>query len=84
MVYQAVVLLVVLAFTHAFPDGYGPVYASGPIPYGFNYAVNDAYRGTNFGHGEKSDGSNVWGSYTVALPDGRKQIVIMHLILYYS
>ncbi|XP_069990365.1 cuticle protein 18.6-like [Penaeus vannamei] len=75
MVYQAVVLLVVLAFTQAFPDGYGPVYASGPIPYGFNYAVNDAYKGTNFGQSEKSDGNSVWGSYTVALPDGRKQIV---------
>lgn len=47
----------------------------GPVPYGFNYAVNDDYKGTNFGQSEKSDGNNVWGSYTVALPDGRKQHV---------
>ncbi|XP_042886919.1 cuticle protein 18.6-like [Penaeus japonicus] len=64
-----------LPIAQAYPDGYGPVYASGPIPYGFNYAVNDAYKGTNFGQNEKSDGNSVWGSYTVALPDGRKQKV---------
>ncbi|ROT83446.1 putative pro-resilin-like isoform X1 [Penaeus vannamei] len=75
MIYQATVILVVLVVAHAFPGNYGPVYASVPLPYGFNYAVNDAYKGTNFGQSEKSDGNSVWGSYTVALPDGRKQTV---------
>ncbi|XP_042886913.1 cuticle protein 19-like [Penaeus japonicus] len=78
MIYQAIVVLVALAVSQAHPSNYGgggPVYASGPIPYNFNYAVNDAYTGNNFGQSEKSDGNNVWGSYTVALPDGRKQQV---------
>ncbi|XP_027239268.2 cuticle protein 19 [Penaeus vannamei] len=72
---QVAVVLVVLATAQAHPGNQGPAYASGPIPYGFNYAVNDAYKGTNFGQSEKSDGNSVWGSYTVALPDGRKQTV---------
>ncbi|XP_069993276.1 cuticle protein 18.6-like [Penaeus vannamei] len=68
-------LHVVMAVALANPANYGPAYAAIPIPYGFNYAVNDAYKGTNFGQSEKSDGNSVWGSYTVALPDGRKQTV---------
>ncbi|XP_069990524.1 pro-resilin [Penaeus vannamei] len=83
MIYQAIAVLVALAVSQAHPSNYGggggggggAIYASGPIPYNFNYAVNDAYSGTNFGQNENSDGSNVWGSYTVALPDGRKQHV---------
>ena len=44
-------------------------------PYAFDYGVRDDYHGTNFGHSEKSDGKEVRGSYTVALPDGRIQKV---------
>nr|XP_045603030.1 cuticle protein 18.6-like [Procambarus clarkii] len=46
-----------------------------PLPYYYDYNVHDGYKGTNFGQHEKSDGKNVYGSYTVDLPDGRKQRV---------
>lgn len=44
-------------------------------PYAFDYGVKDQYTGANFGHSETSDGKNVQGSYSVALPDGRIQHV---------
>merc|ERR1712223_1920116 len=45
-------------------------------PYPFTYAVADDYSKSNFNAEETSDGaSNVQGSYTVALPDGRIQKV---------
>ncbi|KAF2368103.1 Insect cuticle protein [Trinorchestia longiramus] len=50
-------------------------YNEEPRPYQFNYGVQDQYSGANFGHNEKSDGNAVKGSYQVALPDGRIQIV---------
>ncbi|XP_042234962.1 adhesive plaque matrix protein-like [Homarus americanus] len=65
-------------------DGpYGPVsgiygqpdYRNDPLPYQFAYAIKDDYEGAHYQHNEKSDGSNVQGSYTVALPDGREQTV---------
>merc|ERR1712012_1429080 len=41
-------------------------------PYTFTYAVADDYSKANFNAEEQSDGaSNVAGSYSVALPDGR-------------
>ncbi|XP_064087266.1 cuticle protein 8-like [Macrobrachium nipponense] len=46
-----------------------------PTPYNYNYGVIDAYAGTDFAHNEDSDGKNVKGSYTVQLPDGRRQTV---------
>ena len=43
-------------------------------PYTFTYAVADDYSKANFNAEETSDGaSNVQGSYSVALPDGRIQ-----------
>ena len=45
------------------------------MPYDFEWAVNDAPSYNNFGHKESSDGKVVRGSYHVALPDGRTQIV---------
>ena len=45
------------------------------MPYNFAYAVDDAASYNNFGHQESSDGKVVTGSYRVALPDGRTQIV---------
>ncbi|XP_066979032.1 cuticle protein 7-like [Macrobrachium rosenbergii] len=56
----------------AYPDGYGK---SAPIPYSFDYSVKGDYKGPTFDQNEKSDGKAVKGSYTVALPDGRKQTV---------
>merc|ERR1719450_418182 len=45
-------------------------------PYTYTYAVADDYSKSNFNAEETSDGaSNVQGSYTVALPDGRIQKV---------
>ncbi|XP_068242820.1 adult-specific cuticular protein ACP-20-like [Palaemon carinicauda] len=50
--------------------GYGE-----PLPYYYGYHVDGDYKGPHFGQHEKSDGKGVYGSYTVALPDGRKQHV---------
>ena len=44
-------------------------------PYNFAYAVEDVPSYNSFGHQETSDGKTVTGSYRVALPDGRTQIV---------
>merc|ERR1719170_52763 len=45
-------------------------------PYTFTYAVADDYSKSSFNAEESSDGaSNVAGSYSVALPDGRIQHV---------
>ena len=46
-----------------------------PSPYSFAYAVKDEPSYNDFGHSETSDGKAVTGSYSVVLPDGRKQIV---------
>merc|ERR1711988_331933 len=49
------------------------------IPYTYNYAVADDYSKAVFSAGETSDGaSNVEGSYSVNLPDGRVQHVKYH------
>ncbi|XP_063605542.1 cuticle protein 7-like [Penaeus indicus] len=45
------------------------------MPYNFAYAVKDQYSGNDFSHNEDSDGKNVMGTYSVQLPDGRKQTV---------
>ncbi|XP_069974148.1 cuticle protein 8-like [Penaeus vannamei] len=47
-----------------------------PVPpkYAYNYGISDDY-GVNLGHSESRDGYKTEGSYTVDLPDGRKQTV---------
>ena len=45
------------------------------MPYNFGYAVIDAPTYNNFAHQETADTKAVTGSYRVALPDGRTQIV---------
>jgi len=45
------------------------------MPYNFEYAVRDDYSYNNYAQKESSDGNIVSGSYIVALPDGRTQIV---------
>merc|ERR1712168_1631507 len=52
-----------------------PVTDETPKPYSFEYAVNDDYAGATFSQHETSDAQTVTGSYSVALPDGRTQIV---------
>merc|ERR1711911_349667 len=56
--------------------GKAEVYADEVLPYTYTYAVADDYSKSNFNAEETSDGaSNVQGSYSVALPDGRIQKV---------
>ena len=43
--------------------------------YSFDYAVKDDYYYNDQSHYQKSDGKTVSGTYRVALPDGRTQIV---------
>ena len=45
------------------------------MPYDFAYAIKDDPTYNDFGRQESSDGKVVKGSYQVALPDGRTQIV---------
>ena len=53
------------------------VYADEVLPYTYKYAVADDYSKVSFSADESSDGaSNVQGSYSVALPDGRIQRVV--------
>ncbi|XP_066979042.1 cuticle protein 18.6-like [Macrobrachium rosenbergii] len=79
MLYKAATAIVVLAgLAIALPtDPYAQptLYKEDPIPYNYAYGVKDDYAGTDFGHNEDSDGKSVKGSYTVQLPDGRKQTV---------
>merc|ERR1711997_491047 len=61
---------------HAAPAYKAETYPDEVSPYTFTYAVADDYSKANFNAQESSDGaSNVQGSYTVALPDGRIQTV---------
>merc|ERR1712088_1126350 len=55
--------------------GKAPAYDESPKPYAFEYGVADDYAGAKFSQSETSDAKVTSGSYTVALPDGRTQIV---------
>ncbi len=46
-----------------------------PPRYTYSYAVQDHYSGNDFNADENRDGYTTSGSYRVALPDGRTQIV---------
>lgn len=46
-----------------------------PPKYEYSYDVNDDYQKLNFEKTESRDGYKTEGSYSVQLPDGRKQIV---------
>ncbi|XP_042892338.1 cuticle protein 8-like isoform X2 [Penaeus japonicus] len=61
--------------TYHAPKHYKPEHPEVPAKYNYNYGVSDEYSGANFGHSESRDGYKTEGSYTVDLPDGRKQIV---------
>ncbi|XP_042858831.1 pro-resilin-like [Penaeus japonicus] len=52
-----------------------PVYHSAPAHYTYDYGIDDAHVGTNFGHAESRDGYKTKGVYYVHLPDGRLQTV---------
>ncbi|KAK8392724.1 hypothetical protein O3P69_014865 [Scylla paramamosain] len=71
-------LLLVLATLVAFSAAsYVPQdsYGAAPANYDFNWAVNDAPSGNNYGHQEARNGDNTQGYYFVQLPDGRLQKV---------
>ncbi|CAL4126077.1 unnamed protein product, partial [Meganyctiphanes norvegica] len=57
------------------PSYHAPSYKEPGMPFDFAYAVKDDYTGNDFAHDESSDGHVTSGSYRVALPDGRTQIV---------
>merc|ERR1712106_141562 len=58
------------------PPSYpAPSYKEPGMPFDFAYAVKDDCKGVDFAHDESSDGHVTSGSYRVALPDGRTQIV---------
>merc|ERR1719435_255292 len=59
------------------PEPYHPVpeYPEVPAKYDFNYNVADDYSKANFQHSENRDGYKTEGSYSVDLPDGRRQTV---------
>ncbi|OXU32051.1 hypothetical protein TSAR_002856 [Trichomalopsis sarcophagae] len=46
-----------------------------PAKYNFAYQVKDSNSGNDYSHQESRDGSLTRGSYSVLLPDGRRQIV---------
>ncbi|KAG7171377.1 cuticle protein 7-like [Homarus americanus] len=80
LVCVAVVVLGDQSPVYPAPPVYGypappPEYPEVPPKYTYNYGVADDYSGANFGHSENRDGYKTEGSYTVDLPDGRKQTV---------
>ncbi|XP_069983663.1 cuticle protein 7-like [Penaeus vannamei] len=52
-----------------------PTYKQPGMPFDFSYAVKDPYSGNDYAHAQTSDGHVTSGSYSVALPDGRTEIV---------
>merc|ERR1719291_172315 len=52
-----------------------PIVHDEPAVYSYQYGVHDDYSGANFAQNENRDGYATSGSYRVALPDGRTQIV---------
>lgn len=61
------------------PAPHGGYKEESPKPFSYQYGVADQYSGTNFQKNEnQNDYGVVEGSYTVLLPDGRKQIVSYH------
>merc|ERR1719511_582086 len=66
-------LLSIHPLHHAAPAYHEPVYE--PRPYEYAYGVKDEYSGVDIDAAESSDGKAVYGHYSVALPDGRRQNV---------
>ena len=79
--------LVCISLAAGVAPGYGaaaPVYQDGPAVYAYQYGVADDYSGANFNAEEQRDGYATHGSYRVALPDGRTQIVNYNVADAYS
>merc|ERR1711874_879902 len=71
-VFLITVLVSTAAAQYASPD------LAEPPVYAYQYGVSDDYSGANFGQNEQRDGYSTSGSYRVALPDGRTQVVNYH------
>ncbi|KAK3876516.1 hypothetical protein Pcinc_018707 [Petrolisthes cinctipes] len=63
-------------YAYSAPESYEE---SAEAKYDFDWAVNDAYSGNDFGQQESRDGDNTQGSYYVQLPDGRRQTVTYYV-----
>ena len=62
-----------------------PAYAPSPVeevlppqPFAYQYGVQDSYDNSYLKSESQDEGGNVDGEYSVALPDGRTQIVKYH------
>ena len=55
------------------------LYDQGPAYYKYDYAVKDDYHYVDMDKYESRDGDKTTGSYSVVLPDGRKQIVTYYV-----
>merc|ERR1719245_1171430 len=61
------------------PVHHAPAYKEPARPYQYEYGVADSYSGAQFAETQTQDEAGVVkGSYSVALPDGRTQIVNYH------
>merc|ERR1712083_1120338 len=64
---------------HHAPLHHAPAYKEPARPYQYEYGVADQYSGAQFAETQTQDEAGVVkGSYSVALPDGRTQIVNYH------
>ena len=70
----ALVAAVVAADSPA-PYQPAPAYKEEPAQYQYSWKVQDDYAKLNYGQDEERNGYATSGSYRVALPDGRTQIV---------
>ena len=73
-----VILSALVAVALAAPQQYAQQqrqYSDAPAQYSYDYKVQDATSGVDFGQNESRDGAVTQGSYYVALPDGRVQRV---------
>merc|ERR1711970_1596340 len=80
-----IVLSSLLAAAFGAAPGYAPepTYDE-PAVYAYQYGVADDYSGAQFGQNEERNGYSTSGSYRVALPDGRTQVVNYNVADAYS
>jgi len=75
------VCVLLVSVTCAAPQSYSAPQANeyaAPMPYNFQWAVNDQYSGNDYSHTQSNDGQATQGEYRVQLPDGRLQIVTFY------
>ncbi|XP_076052740.1 cuticle protein 7-like [Oratosquilla oratoria] len=68
MNYKLMLLLALVAVAFGRPEGPPPSYS-------FEYSIQDAESGNDFGRNEAREGDSTQGSYNVLLPDGKKLVV---------